>query len=107
MSVSVSCPLGTVLIIPRSPRLPDPVSPSRHRQSSMTSRHGPARGSRYHNGHREHLYSNGSRSITGGGNGPGAAYYQQRLVEYGEQFAVDAIFSAHSDGLMVILRKAL
>ncbi|KAF6748489.1 hypothetical protein DFP72DRAFT_820090 [Ephemerocybe angulata] len=97
------------------PRLPDPVTPSRHRQGSMSSRHGPgSRGARHHHhhrdNHREHYYSNGSRSITGG-NGSGMAggmspaYYQQRLVEYGEQFPVDAIFSAHSDGLMVILRR--
>ncbi|TEB40189.1 hypothetical protein FA13DRAFT_1597192, partial [Coprinellus micaceus] len=86
------------------PRLPEPMPPSRHRQGSMTSRQGASRGSRHHHNHRDHLYSNGSRSITGGGNGPGPAYYQQRLVEYGEQFPVDAIFSAHSDGLMVILR---
>ncbi|KAF5334317.1 hypothetical protein D9611_014136 [Ephemerocybe angulata] len=97
------------------PRLPDPVTPSRHRQGSMSSRHGPgSRGARHHHhhrdNHREHYYSNGSRSITGG-NGSGMAggmspaYYQQRLGEYGEQFPVDAIFSAHSDGLMVILRR--
>ena len=35
-----------------------------------------------------------------------AGLKEQREEEEGERFLVDAIFSAHSDGLMVILRRA-
>lgn len=80
------------------PRLPEPKTPSggsRHRQGSSASRHhNTSRSNRHRHDHRldrererEHAYAEFQREV-------------------GEQFAVDAIFSAHSDGLMVILRRA-
>ncbi|TFK23066.1 hypothetical protein FA15DRAFT_491977 [Coprinopsis marcescibilis] len=76
-------------------RLPEPPTPSRHRQGSMTSRHHHSRHNRYG--------ATGPRTDRERERDAAYASYQREL---GEQFPVDAIFSAHSDGLMVILRRA-
>ncbi|EAU86124.2 hypothetical protein CC1G_03335 [Coprinopsis cinerea okayama7 len=73
------------------PRLPDPSTPSRHRQGSTTTRHHSSR------------HRHGPRTERERERDSAYAAYQREL---GEQFPVDAIFSAHSDGLMVILRRA-
>ncbi|KAH6911479.1 hypothetical protein BKA70DRAFT_857528 [Coprinopsis sp. MPI-PUGE-AT-0042] len=80
------------------PRLPEPKTPSggsRHRQGSSAGRH--------HNTSRTNRHRHDHRSERERERESAYAEYQR---EVGEQFAVDAIFSAHSDGLMVILRRA-
>ena len=80
-------------------RMPEPSLPTRHRHGS-TSRGSNSRAGRtnqYHPPSRS-THSNGGRSIRPPSYSP--------MDEDSEQFTVDAIFSAHSDGLMVILRRA-
>lgn len=72
--------------------MPEPSSPSRYR-------HG-ARGGRPHNANQ---YPSRSTPISGR---PVRPPSYSPTDEDSEQFRVDAIFSAHSDGLMVILRRA-
>ena len=60
-----------------------------------------------HGAHRENplardAYARGHTG--GGGNGHGARPRRKEPAE--KELVVDAIFSAHSDGLMVILRKS-
>ena len=77
--------------------MPEPPSPTRHRHGS-TSRGLNARTGRAHNYPPSRSTPNAGRSTRPPSHSP--------LDEESEQFTVDAIFSAHSDGLMVILRRA-
>lgn len=81
--------------------MPEP-SPTRYRHGSTsrgsTGRHGVGRN------HNTSQYHPPSRPIP---NGRSARHPSHSPTdEDSEQFTVDAIFSAHSDGLMVILRRA-
>ena len=77
--------------------MPEPSLPTRHRHGSTSkgsvSRAG--RGNQYIPSRPTH---SGGKSIRPPSYSP--------MDEDSEQFTVDAIFSAHSDGLMVILRRA-
>ena len=79
-------------------RMPEPSLPTRHRHGS-TSRGSSSRGGR------TNQYHPPSRSTHNGGRSIRPPSYSP-MDEDSEQFSVDAIFSAHSDGLMVILRRA-
>jgi len=80
-------------------RMPEP-SPTRHRHGSTSrgsaGRHGAGRI------HNTSQYHPPSRPIPRSNRHPS----NSPMDEDSEQFTVDAIFSAHSDGLMVILRRA-
>jgi hypothetical protein len=81
--------------------MPEPSSPTRHRHGS-TSRGSGARVGRVH--YNTNNYHPSSRPIPNGGRSTHTAH--SPIDEDSERFTVDAIFSAHSDGLMVILRRA-
>ncbi|KAF9054888.1 hypothetical protein BJ165DRAFT_1337665, partial [Panaeolus papilionaceus] len=94
-----------------SERMPEPTStPNRRERQGSTSKARTARlcgpnDPRYgRTNHRSHG-TVGRRAQSPTGQGPATQYGQVDLPEC-EQFEVDAIFSAHSDGLMVILRRA-
>ncbi|KAI8994157.1 hypothetical protein BD414DRAFT_411616 [Trametes punicea] len=104
----------TVLVNGRdsSVRQPDPV-PSRHRRNSFAhAGHAETHPHSLHSHHshshsrtrdshaRAHMYSERGAGRTGG-RGRG-----EKERERDDELLVDAIFSAHSDGLMVILRKS-
>ncbi|KAF5360560.1 hypothetical protein D9756_005056 [Leucocoprinus leucothites] len=81
-------------------RLPDPEPSSRRSRSSRSGGHGHPHGpitspSRHRPRHRGHEHDSSSPPLTASMNEVNSP-----------QFPVDAIFSAHSDGLMVILRRA-
>ena len=80
--------------------MPEPSLPTRHRHGS-TSRGSGSRAGRIHNSN----YPPPSRSTHNGGRSVRPPSHSP-MDEDSEQFTVDAIFSAHSDGLMVILRRA-
>ena len=72
--------------------MPEPSLSTRHRHGSTS------RGSGSRAGRTNQYHPHGGRSIRPPSYSP--------IDEDSEQFTVDAIFSAHSDGLMVILRRA-
>ncbi|KAF8157996.1 hypothetical protein B0H34DRAFT_437579 [Crassisporium funariophilum] len=79
-------------------RMPEPPTPSRHRKGSTS------RGNGNGNSRSQRSGTHVSRSTPTGGRLRGPTY--SPTSDASEQFLVDAIFSAHSDGLMVILRRA-
>ena len=79
--------------------MPEPSLPTRHRHGSTS------RGSRAGRIHNSSQYNPPSRPTHNGGRSIRPPSYSP-MDEESEQFTVDAIFSAHSDGLMVILRRA-
>lgn len=79
--------------------MPEPSLPTRHRHGS-TSRGSSSRAGR------TNQYQPPSRSTHGNGGRSNRPPSYSPMDEDSEQFTVDAIFSAHSDGLMVILRRA-
>lgn len=94
-------------------RVPEPA-PSRHRRGSTSSHH-PHRDHQHHHHHSSTNGSSKARSSRSGNSRPtpvpSRSKHQgqsqsQSPVEESPHFLVDAIFSAHSDGLMVILRRA-
>ncbi len=94
-------------------RMPEPVATgggvgrARHRRASQSASGGVGKGSRparyavAREAAAAKEWDGTTRAVTGR-----AALREQREEEEGERFLVDAIFSAHSDGLMVILRRA-
>ena len=79
--------------------MPEPSLPTRHRHGSTS------RGSGSRAGRNSNQYHPPSRSTHNGGRSNRPPSHSP-MDEDSEQFTVDAIFSAHSDGLMVILRRA-
>jgi len=79
-------------------RMPEPSLSTRHRHGSTSRGSGSRAG-------RTNQYHPPPRSTHNGGRSIRPPSYSP-MDEDSEQFTVDAIFSAHSDGLMVILRRA-
>ncbi|KJA23228.1 hypothetical protein HYPSUDRAFT_185260 [Hypholoma sublateritium FD-334 SS-4] len=94
-------------------RMPEPAvgGKARHRRASQSAG-GAGRGTRparyvvaREGGTREREGGTEKRAVVAGGR-PAHREREREPEEEGERFLVDAIFSAHSDGLMVILRRA-